>query len=106
MPAPVRAATPGLISSRASLANESTTDLNGPQSRLQFGMKQVPDVHHLRPDLKIDVNVRGTRDLGKSQRVVEQRLGSADLDEQGREPGEVGIDGRCQRRTRIGAVQV
>ena len=44
-------------------------------------MKEVPDMDHLGPDLKIDINVGGTRGFGKGERVIKQGLGSTDLDQ-------------------------
>ena len=42
-------------------------------------MKQVPHMHHLGPDLQINVNVGGACRFGEGQRVIKQCLGSADL---------------------------
>ena len=44
--------------------------------------------------------------LGQADRVVEQGLAGADLDQQRREAGEVGVERRRQRRARIGAAKI
>jgi hypothetical protein len=48
------------------------------------------DVREVATDLQRDVDVVGTRAAGQADRVVEQELVRADLDQQRREPGEVG----------------
>jgi hypothetical protein len=61
-------------------SNECATLLNPPLARLQFGMEQVPDVDHLRPDLEINAHVRGARHPREADRVVEQGFRGADVD--------------------------
>jgi hypothetical protein len=55
--------------------------------------------------LQIDINVRRTGRFGESKRIVEQGFGRADLNEQRREPFQIGIDRRGQRRAGIGAIR-
>src|SRR5205814_8062045 len=76
----------------APLPDEAATRGDGMHTSLQFGMKQVPDMHHLGPDLQIDVDIRGSGGFRQSKRIIEQGLGRANLDEQWREPIKIGID--------------
>ena len=48
---------------------------------------------HLRPDLEIDTHIGGAGALREADRVIEQRLRSADLDQQRRKPGEICVSG-------------
>ena len=44
-------------------------------------MKEMPDMDHFRPYLQFDPHIGGARRLGEAERVVEQGLGGADLDQ-------------------------
>ena len=49
-------------------------------------MVNVPDVDHFGPDLQVDGDIRRTRHLGQTDRIVQQGFRRADLDQQGRKP--------------------
>ena len=61
---------------------------------------------HLRPDLQIDAHIDSTGGLGQPNGVVEQCFRGANLDQQRRKAGEIGVDRGSQRQTRVGAIQV
>src|SRR5229473_4354179 len=86
--------------------HEGARRFDRPLSRLQLGMKQRPDMDHLRPDLELDMHIGGAGQFGEADRVVEQRFGGADLDQQRRQASEIGVERRRERRARIGAVQI
>src|SRR5229473_4852182 len=86
--------------------HEGARRLDRPLAGLQLGMKQRPDMDHLRPDLEFDAHVGGAGQPGEADRIVEQRLGGTDLDQQRRQAREIGIERRRERRAGIGAVQI
>ena len=53
---------------------------------LQLGMEQMPDMHHLGPNLQVDRDILGTGRLRQADRIVEQRLRGANLDNSGARP--------------------
>src|SRR5258708_22396403 len=57
----------------------------------ELGVKDVPDMDHLRPDLQIHTDIRRTGDFGQPDRIVKQGFRRADLDQQWRQPGESGL---------------
>ena len=57
---------------------------------------------HMRPDFERDRHVLSTSRGGETHRVVEQRLGRADLDQQRRQAPEIGIK---HREARVLAVE-
>ena len=65
----------------------------------QEAREHLPDVDHFRPDFELDLNARGLRTIGDAVRVIEQGLGVADLDQQGRQAFQIGIERgkRCAR---------
>jgi hypothetical protein len=65
--------------------HERAPFLDRPETRLQLGMKQMPDVDHFWPDLKVNTYVRGAGRFGEADRIVEQGFGGADLDQQRRQ---------------------
>ena len=66
-------------------------------------MKHVPDMDHLRPDLQIDRDIGGAGELGEANRIVEQDLCRTHLYQQRRQPAQIGVERRGERRTRYAA---
>ena len=53
-------------------------------------------MNHFGPDLQIDADISGARGFGQRDRVVEQSFRRADLDQERRQPFEIGVDWRGQ----------
>ena len=66
----------------------------------------MPDVRHFVPNLERDVDTRGASLFGEARRVVQQRLGVADLQQQRRQAAEVGMQRGGQRTLRVGVAQI
>src|SRR5690348_12543263 len=67
--------------------------------------ENLEDVDHIFPRLERDLDASLARALRDSRRVVEQRLGGADLDQERRQAREVSIQGRRERTARILSLQ-
>lgn len=70
--------------------------LDRPLPGLQLRVEHVPDMNHFGPDLQIDADISGARGFGQRDRVVEQSFRRADLDQERRQPFEIGVDWRGQ----------
>jgi len=77
----------------------------GAASRGQLLLKQMPGMDHIRPHLQCYPHIGRPRYGGEPHRVIEQGFGRADLDQQGRQSSEIGIDWRRQRRPWVGTVR-
>ena len=60
----------------------------------QTRRRQMPHVRHLVPDLQGGIDTRLLRFIGEAGRIVEQRFGIADLDEQRGKVVEIGVERR------------
>jgi hypothetical protein len=66
--------------------------LDGPVGFGEKAGEGVPAVRHLVPDLERNVDAGGARPGGEPGGVVEEDLGVADVNEDGRKPLQIGVD--------------
>jgi hypothetical protein len=73
---------------------------------VEHRLEPVPDVDHRRPLAERDVDAGLASAGGESARVVEQHLVTADVDEQRRQPAQIGVERRDERPLRVRAAEI
>src|SRR5712692_373770 len=63
--------------------------------------RQLPGVRNDGPNLQLDADARGPGALGQPRGVIPENFVVADMDEQRRKAGEIGVKGRRKRIARV-----
>src|SRR5262249_56088654 len=87
--------------SRRLLLNEFPDAIDCLLPLVEHRSEQVPHVDHVLRWLVGDRHAGLSRAFGQSEGIVEQRLGRADLNEKGWQPGEISVEWRRPRCARI-----
>src|SRR5215469_15025326 len=93
-------------SSRCMGAHELADSIDRLLTLIKYACERRPYVNHVLADIKRNLYAGAARALGQPGRVVKQRLGGANLDQQRRKSREVGIQWRGERCARISSGQI